>query len=220
MARIFVESWDKFCVCITPEELKDILGGLHLVKTSGPVPADYRQTPTSEYAAMYGELLARLCEPEPEPGNVARLDGFALVQTLPGGSYADVQEYRQCFRREETVIMELFSLKCWPVAGKTTLSTSFSHWQEPEAVVGIRFLCPKNLSCWQEDGTMELVSTADMDFWKEYQGLKKRIRAMTKPLRVTLEGREVRTAVRVSSAMGERLEELYFFRSNPVKIIR
>ena len=49
--------------------------------------------------------------------------------------------------------------------------------------------------------------------------LKKRIQAITKPLKVEMESREVRTKIRVSPAMKERLAAFYFFRNNSVKIV-
>ena len=55
-----IKSWDSFCFCVTPEELCRVLEGLHLVRYSGSVAENYRETPVGEYAALYEKLLEYL----------------------------------------------------------------------------------------------------------------------------------------------------------------
>lgn len=216
-----VKNWDDFLFCITPEELIQVLNDLHLVRYSGLVPEDYRETPVGDYAALYDSLQQYLrSDGQETPFRVVSLDCFNLVRELPDGEYTDIQTYREEVRREPRAMIGPFSLKCWPVAGKTTLSTSFNCWDDSLNVVGLKIMCPKTILYRQPDGYSDPVSSSDMNCWMEYQTLKKRIQAITKPLRAELEGREVRTKIRVSPQMLERLGEFCFFRNNPVDILK
>ena len=219
MVNYSVKSWDSFCFCVTPKELCRVLEGLHFVRYSGIVAENYRETPVGEYAARYEKLLEYLKTDCREQFRVVSLDCFDLLRELPNGEYADVQAYREAVRWEPRAMVGPFSLKCWPVAGRTTLSTAFNCWDDSANVVGLKISCPKTILYCQGDGYSEPVSTAEMDCWKEYQMLKKRVQAITKPLKVEVESREVRTKIRVSPAMKERLAAFYFFRNNSVKIV-
>ena len=216
-----VKNRDDFLFCITPEELVQVMNDLHLVRYSGIVPENYRETPVSDYAVLYGSLLEYLKTDGQEGAfRVVGLDCINLVRKLPDGEYTDIQAYREEVRREPRMMIGPFSLKCWPVAGKTTLSTSFNCWDDSLNVVGLKFMCPKTILYRQPDGYSEPVSTSDMNCWKEYQTLRKRVQAITKPLMAELEGRVVRTKIRVSPQMLERLGDFWFFRNHSVRILK
>ena len=50
--------------------------------------------------------------------------------------------------------------------------------------------------------------------------LRDRIKAITKPLRVCMEDREVRPRVRISQAALEDVENFWFFRNHPVRVVK
>ena len=86
--------------------------------------------------------------------------------------------------------------------------------------MGLELLYPKKIQYPADGDWTDLESTKALPSYQDFLLLKQRIHAITKPLRVMMQDREVRTRIRVSPAALEDLEKFPFFRNNPVRVIR
>ena len=92
--------------------------------------------------------------------------------------------------------------------------------QFPENIMGLELLYPK-LIAYRRDGVLgPLVSTKDLESYQDFLFLRDRIRKITKPLKLVIEGKEIRPKVRISPKALEDVESFWFVKNNDVRILR
>lgn len=230
MPKYLTAGWETVYFIVTPRELKTVLDGMHLLHIQSRVPADYRETPLEDYLEYYQDLYEKRVTGQPittvdlwlfhDIGVTAALDRHGYGETFA----IDGETYRMPAFDEPTPYISHFPMYCFDLDGKKpqltmTMIVPTKGWLE-ENTVGLELLYPKKIQYPADGDWTDLESTKALPSYQDFLLLKQRIHAITKPLRVMMQDREVRTRIRVSPAALEDLEKFPFFRNNPVRVIR
>lgn len=227
MRHFCQQSFEIFYFIITPEELGDVLEGMHLLVTSRRVSGDYRETPLEEYLESYRVIYRKLASGE----QVTRQD---LWNCMTMGVVRDLEKYGYlwaCVHRGEEFYTQDFEepcpfLECFPFHlgrmkdGRPMLVLNVLNTQFPENVMGLELVYPKQISYWQDGVLGPLVSTKELESYQDYLLLRDRIREITKPLKLVIAGKEIRPRVRISPRAMEDVESFWFMKTNDARIIR
>lgn len=230
MANYLTAGWETFYFIITPRELKTVLEGMHLLHIQSRVPAEYTETPMEEYLEYYQDLYEKRVTGRPiTPADLWLFHDIGVAGTLDRHGYGEPFEidggvYRKSDFDEPTAYISHFPMYCErfnPEKPKLCLTVidPTRGWYE-ENTVGLELVYPKKIQYPDGDDYTDLESTQELPSYQDFLTLKKRIQAITKPLRVMMLDREVRTRVRVSPAALEDLDKFPFFRNNPVRVIK
>lgn len=230
MSKYLTAGWEKFYFIVTPRELKTVLEGMHLLYMQSRVPADYTETPLDEYLEYYQDLYEkRVTGQTITTADMWLFHDIGVAGTLDRHGYSEPFEidgtvYRKSDFEEPTAYISHFPMYCErfnPEKPKLTLTVMVPTrgWYE-ENTVGLELFYPKKIQYPVDGDWTDLESTKDLVSYQDFLLLKKRIQSITKPLRVMMLDREVRTRVRVSPAALDDLDKFPFFRNNPVRVIK
>ena len=228
MAKYLTAGWETVYFIITPRELKTVLEGMHLLEVSSPVPVTYTETPHDEYLEYYQNLYEKRAAGQlVTTADMWEFHSIGVAGTLERHGYGtpferDGAVYRLHDFEEPCAAIGHFPMCCCgldgdkPVLSLTTIMP-MRGWYD-ENTVGLELFYPKKIRYPVGEDWTDLESTRDLASYQDFLLLKKRIQAITKPLRVMMLDREIRTRVRVSPMALEDLEKFSFFRNNPVTV--
>ena len=223
MGKYLIAGWEHYAFIVTPCELEAILQDMHLLIVTHHVPKGYRETPLSDFVADYSAIYEKLrTGKQVTSRDVWSYLEIGVASTLDKYAYGRLHTYRG-----EEYLSRDFEEPCAMIGrfpmhllrgkdGKTSLTITFGVDCFPEKMVGLELLVPKLIQFPTEEGYEPLHSTREMDAYRDFLLLRDRIKAITKPLRVRIEDREVRPRVRISEAALGDIGNFWFFRNNPV----
>lgn len=210
MAKWLVSGWTIYPFLVTPEEWARCLAGFHCVIHNAHVPQGYRESSREAYLDLCRKLFDLLAAGEKLvwKTHYPLLETQGLTTDLGRCRYGHPHQYQgEPWQRadfdEPCVSAAPFTLT--PLRdknGKTIVSTRISYSQYPENVLGWEISYPKKIQFW-DPGAGDygpLRSVEGLDAYQDFLLLKGRIQAITRPLALSVDGREVRTRVRISEA--------------------
>ena len=216
-----VSGWEFYSFIITPEEWERCLTGFHCVIGNAHVPLDYQETPIKEYLdichALYDRLAAgeRLVWEQDYP----LLCTQGLTTDLSRCGYGHVHDYQgELYKRADfdQPCVNVASFTLCPMTdreGKVNVSTRVSYSQHPENVVGWQLSYPKKI-CFkdQKTGAYGQASFAKtLTAYQDFLLLKDRIQELTRPMALYVNGKTLRTRVRISEAAKASASRFYVF---------
>ena len=221
MSDWLISGWDSCSFVITPEEWEHCLAGFHCVIGNAHVPLDYHETPLKEYLdichALYDRLMTgeRLVWKQDYPLLCVQYLTTDLSRCGYGHIHEDQGErYKHPDFAEPCVSAAPFTL--YPMTdreGKINVSTRVSYVQYPENVVGWQLSYPKKI-CFKDTKT----DTYGQDFptktlaaYQDFLLLKERIQKITRPMALNVNGKTLRTRVRISEAARNSASRFYVF---------
>jgi hypothetical protein len=205
---------------VTPEELRLLLKDFHHVVVSTGVPKNYIESDPNAFFLAYEKLYAKLKNGDKL---VWKNDYDIASFTIGITQHLDNCLYKATSKRsipdftEPCPWIDTFCFTPW----NGQLSTSFAIHQFPENVCGLCLCFPTKIeypiaNAKHAEG---IVFNSELDDYEVYETLLSNIKAMTKPLRVEINGKLHRTAVRISNAAKKDFSNFYFVTANDVKVI-
>lgn len=230
MAKYLTAGWETLYFIVTPRELNTVLEGMHLLDIASRVPAGYTETPLEDYLEYYQDLYEKRVTGQPIlPAELLLFHDIGVAGTPERHGYGepiaiDGGVYRLPAFEEPCAAISHFPLYCDGLGGDKprltmTVMVPAKGWYEENAV-GLMLYYPKKIQYPVDGEWTDLKSTEDLASCQDFLLLKKRIQSITRPLRVMMQDRQVRTRIRVSAAALEDLEKFPFFRNNPVRVIK
>lgn len=209
---------------ITPNELENLLQSYHLIITNAHVPADYIESPISEYIESYRQLYEMLINGEKLS---ADRDHRLLVQrsVVPDLTKCIHEKYHQYEGKEYKLIrfnephpyLAPFALGFYRNDDqKLCVSTRLSYIVYSENIMGIEMVFAKKIK-YRTDG--ELMPANELESYAEYTALKKSIMKITKPLCVLVDGEQKKTNVRISEEVKKHINNFYLFKNGNISAV-
>lgn len=200
MARYSENAWKKEYFLVTPQELAEIVDGLHAVITNTGVHADYEESSVSEYVEKYAALYRALSAGQQlvfeRDWDLLRLD-MGFTQFLQNCTYQKTNRRSVPDFAEPCVDLGPFPLYRFEKSGRFALDKGVWVGQFPQYTVGLELRMPRKITYFGGDQEKMMESFADFATWNLMLG---RIKSKTKLLKVLMDGRTVNTRIRVSEA--------------------
>ena len=217
----FVRSTKKFQFLITTDELRSVLNDVHFVVANTGVTKDYTESDPSVFLNKYEALYNRLAS-----GDKLIWDNdYAIVGFSTGITrYLENIQYTPSTRLsipnflEPCAYIEPFGFY---MMENGQLSTAFHIQQIAENIIGLCLSFPSKVEyeLSTEKHCMGIVTSDELDDNKTYEEIVERVKAMTKPLNMTIQNKKYRPAVRVSEQAKRDLINFYFCKSNGAEVI-
>lgn len=226
MRNYLVAGWERSQFIITPSELENCLTDFHLVIHNAHVPIDYVESSMQEYISRYRELFDLLTAGQKLiwKQHYPLLETRGLTTDLARCDYGRVHEYQGSMYKsadydEPCAVLAPFTLNILNDGnGKSSISTKVSYLQYPEYTVGLELSYPKKIQYQYDrtEGYEPLRSTKDLEAYHDFDLLKERIQKITGSFSFSLNGKKVRTRVRISGQALQSVYQFYFFRENNI----
>ena len=208
-----------FNFIITPEELKSVLAGLHLLEHSCHVPANYVETPVTEYISAYSNFYDKLTKGY-------ELGGEELINPLHMGicsdlsafEYGDEHEYDGAMFKNAVFSVPCVDIEPFPMCfirrkdGAEQLNLTCSALQFPQYTAGLRLKYPKRLRYLEKEQWGTPVNAENLPSHADFVLLRERIREITHPLILKRGEQTLKPKIYVSSAAENAIDKLYFLR--------
>ena len=227
MANYLTSGWENYAFIVTPPELDLLLADMHMLTINTHVPVGYIESSPAEYLSQYRDIYKKLSSGTQLLGNDFEGAGeIGLASTLEKYTYGKTHTYRGKSYLNPDFEEPCLHLQYFPLfllsdsKGKINLSTSCSCTQFPHYTTGLQLCFPKNIQYKQGDDYEPLRTTKTLDSYQDFELLRNRIRSITNPLRVAINGQERRPNIRISPAALTDVENFYFFQTNDVTVIR
>ena len=213
-------SWNKFLFIITPPELEAVFTGYHFVVQNTGVPKGYIESDPRQFFETYEALYQKLKNGE----KLIWKKDYAIADFHTGITrhienciYAPSSKQSIPVFREPCPLIETFCFLPW----KEQLSTSFSITQTPENICGLRMVFPSKIEYTSADGKHEkgIVEDSALDDYETFCTIIADIKNITKPLKLLMNNKSHRTAVRISPEAKRDLAGFYFITANNITII-
>jgi hypothetical protein len=97
------------------------------------------------------------------------------------------------------------------------LFSNYSYTQFPENIIGLEIEYPKQIYHYDNENkeTTKIGNFDEMDTYKNvYKIIVERIKKISKNLCFTIDGKEYKTAIRISKNIFEDVKEIYFIKNN------
>lgn len=224
MSDFYSQGYYMFHFLITPNELENLLQPYHLIITNAHVPADYIESPISEYIELYRQLYEMLISGEKlSTDRDHRL--FAQRSVVPDlamcrhehyHKYED-KEYKHIKFDEPHPYFSPFALVFYRDDNqKLCASTRWSYIVNSENIMGIEMNFAKKIKYIDDS---EFMHTSELESYSEYAALKKSIMKITKPLCVIMDGEQKKTSVRISEEVKKHINNFYFFKNGNITVV-
>lgn len=193
---------------------------MHHVVTSTGVKQDYVESDPSVFFSKYEELYLRLKRGEKLIWN----EHHPIATTSTGiTKHLEICKYKPSTKLSVPNFLEpcpYISCFCFDLFDGT-LRTNVSHWQFPENIVGLDLYVSTKIDYRQpsERHNVGIVRGEELADYATYQTILARIKAITKSLKLEIDGKLHRTSVRVSEEAKKDLAHFYFITQNNVKIL-
>ena len=212
-------GYSNFNFIITPEELKSVLAGLHLLEHSRNVPLNYVETSVTEYVTAFSNLYDKLIKGYElgseelinplcigicsdlsafEYGNEHEYDGAMFKTACFSMPCADVEPFSVCFLRRKD--------------GAEQLNLTGSALQFPQYTAGLHLTYPKRLRYLDKAQWEAPVNAENLPSYADFVLLTERIREITHPLILQRGEQTLKPKIYVSSAAENAIDKLYFLR--------
>lgn len=224
MGRFITEGNEHFYFIITPDELETVLQGVHLLQKSGRIPEGYQETPKEDYLELYRGLYQKLASGQLVTNeDVRNCRELGVVRSLEKYGYR-----RSHIHRGVTYVVEDFQEPCPSIitfpfylgrtrTGKNQLILNLLRTQFPENQVGLELFYPKRIYASAYDPA---IPAKDLEAYQDFLFLRDRISEITKPLRLNIEGKEVRPRVRISEKACNDVERFHFLEKNGIRVVK
>lgn len=223
MSKYLTAGWEKRNFIVTPEELEEVLKGMHFLVVNCHVPEGYRETPAGEYLADYARIYGALASGQQASypvfsaiGVSASLEkhGYGMPHGVQGNRY--LHQYFD----EPCAMLQYIPLYVYKKAdGSAQYTLSCSVTQFPQEILGLQLFFPKWIQYPCDGGYTQLASTKDLASYQSYLTVLQRIKSLTKPLRFVLDGREVRPNIRASVQARKDLANFWALRKYEIRVI-
>ena len=208
-------SFKNFYFILTPREMEKILEGYHLMSCTS-VPLEYTETPISEFIDAYSALHAKLSSGEKiiYSEDWRLFPSFKVTNDLSLCPYNEPHVYDGKKRKSPNFDLRVPGLERFALLiheGK--LCKNFINCDEN--TVGYSLYVPYKQRIYCEDDSYY---TEDIES-EIFEELRKRIMAITKPLKAEFYGKTVNTGIRISENAKKYARNYYFFDLYGVKIL-
>ena len=208
-------AFKNFYFILTPLEMEKILEGYHLMSCAS-VPLSYTETPISELTDAYSALYSKLSAGEKiiHADDWRLFPSFKVTNDLSLCPYNEPHIYDGKKRKSPNFDLRVPGLERFALLiheGK--LCKNFINCDEN--TVGYSLYVPYKQRVYREDDSYY---TEDIES-EIFEGLRKRIMAATKPLKVELYGKTLNTGIRISENAKKYAQNYYFFDLYCVKIL-
>ncbi len=210
----------KFHFIVTPDELQAILKDFHHVVVNTGVSESYVESDSNDFLLTYDALYKKLKNGEKLiSGNDYDIAHFSTGIT----AHLENCVYQPCNRRSVPNFKEpcpFIDTFCF-LSYKEQLSTAFYVGLYPENVCGLCLYFPTKIEYENdtEKHSAGVIDCTSLDDFETYETLVKRIKSITKPLKLDLGGKIRRTSVRISDEAKKDFCNFYFIASNDITII-
>lgn len=213
-------SRKRSCFIVTPNELRTVFEGFHLVEMSTGVEDDYVESDPEVFFSAYDSLYKKLKNGDKlvwkNDYDIAYFS-TGITDHLENCIYKPTIGLKVPNFNEPCPLVDTF---CFFLCNDQ-LTTSVCVFQFPENVCGLSLYFPLKVE-YELDSEKHLrgiVECVDLDDYITYETLNKRIRSITSPLKLDVGGRVRRTSVRVSDSAKKDLASFHFFTSNGISIL-
>ena len=226
MSKYLTAGWVKFHFIVTPEELETVLADMHALIVSRHVPKGYQETPLQEYIEDYRPFYARLASGQKIGSGEREISEIGVAKSLIKYPYGRDHlfcglPYQLTDFDEPCPIIGYFPLYLFTsTQKKLTLTISASVSQFPENTVGLELLFPKQIQYFNGEGYGPLQTVKDLESYQDYLSIQNRVNAITKPLRLIVDKKEIRPRVRISKNALEDFQNFWFVKENQIQIIK
>ncbi len=210
----------KFHFIVTPDELRVILKDFHHVIVTTGVRKNYIESNPNDFFFTYDAIYKKL-----KNGDKLVLKTDDDIAQFSTGITAHLENcmYQPSARlsvpnfAEPCPTIDTFCFLPW----KDQLSTSFSVTQFPENICGLCLSFPAKIEYENdtEKHSAGIVDCTNLDDFKTYETLVERIKSITKPLKLDMNGKLRRTSARISDKAKKDFCNFYFISSNNITII-
>lgn len=224
MSDYYSQGYYMFQFLITPNELENLLQPYHLIITNTHVPADYIESPVSDYIRLYRQLYEMLINGE-KLSAVRDRRLFAQRCVVSDLEKCRHEHYHKCKGKEYKRIIFYephphfapFALGFYRDDNKKLYaSTRWSYLVYAQNIMGIEMCFAKKIK-YLADG--EFMSASEIESYSEYTALKKSIMKITKPLCVTIDGEYKKTSVRISEKVKKHINNFYLFKNGNITAV-
>ena len=217
----FVRSTKKFQFLITPDELRSVLNDVHFAVANTGVTKDYTESDPSVFLNKYEALYNRLASGDKLIwDNDYAIVGFSTGITRFLGNIQYTPSTRLSIPNflEPCAYIEPFGFY---MMENGQLSTAFHIQQIAENIIGLCLSFPSKVEYEvpTEKHQIGIVTCDELDDNKTYEEFVERVKAMTKPLNLTMQNKKYRPAVRVSEQANRDLTNFYFCKNNGVELL-
>ena len=217
----FVRSTKKFQFLITPDELRNALNDVHFVIANTGVTKDYTESDPNIFLNKYETLYNRLSNGDKLIwDNDYAIIGFStgITRYLENIQYITSTRLSIPNPLEPCVYIEPFGFY---VMESGQLSTAFHIQQIAENTIGLCLSFPSKVEyeVFTDKHQVGIVTCDELEENKTYQEIVERVKAITKPLNMTIQNKKYRPNVRVSEQAQRDLENFYFCKSKGVELL-
>lgn len=215
-----IGGWNTCKFLVTPQELKEILRGFHLVEFCRRVPADYVETGIENFISDYEEFYHLLIS-----GHKFNFRRDNVITKLLMGVTNDLSKctYYASFQDKEDKLWYKTSDFIEPCVGinifvlyldeEQKLQSKFSFTQFPENIMGIQFEFPKKIYLKEEEGCEKKCN--ELDTYNEvYQVAVDKIKYLCRNLTITIGENVHRTKIKISTSALKDIRDGYFIKEN------
>ena len=225
MSKYLTTGWEKFYFIVTPAELEAVLTDMHLLIVTRHVPSGYQETPLQEYIADYQQFYRKMASGQKTDGK-REFHTIGATRSLENHPYGRLHmlrgvPYQLTDFDEPCPIIGYFPFYLYTsVQDKPTLTISCSTSQFPENTVGLELFFPKWIQYTQGEDYSPLQTTTELASYQDFLAIRDRIKAITKPLRISVMGKEIKPRVRISRSALEDLEHFWFLKEHKIQVIK
>jgi len=208
-------AFKNFNFILTPMEMENIFEEYHLMSCTS-VPVSYTETPIAELIDAYSALHSKLSAGEKliHSDDWRLYPSFKVTNDLSLCPYNEPHIYNEKKMKSPNFDLSVPSLEPFTLiihGGK--LCKGFAQCEEN--TVGYSLCFPYKRRVYREDGSYY---TEDIES-EIFEGLRKRIMGITKPLKVEFDGKTLNTGIRISENAKKYARNYYFFDHYGVKIL-
>jgi hypothetical protein len=205
---------------VTPEELRLLLHDYHHVVINTGVHKNYTESDPNDFFFKYESLYQKLKNGE----KLVWKNDYPIAEfTIGITRYLENCLYEPSNRLSSPNFLEpcpwihTFCFAFW----KDQLSTAFVIHQFTENVCGLCLNYPTKVDYLSGNSkhAQGITHSTDFDDFQTYEKLLFEIKKITNPLKLGIDGKIRRTAVRISNEAKKDIVNFYFFASNGITIL-
>lgn len=225
MSKYLTAGWIRFNFIVTPEELETVLADMHALIVSRHVLKGYQETPLQEYIEDYSRFYAKLASGQKIEAGERRISEIGMAKSIKKHPYGRDHLYRGHLYQstdfdEPCPIIGYFPFYLYTsTQNKLTLTISVSVSQFPENTVGLELFFPKQIQYFNGEDYGPLQTVKDLESYQDYLSIQKRVHAITKPLRLIVDKKEIHPRVRISKNALKDFRNFWFVKENQIQII-
>lgn len=212
--KYYPKGWHNYNFLVTPQELKDILRGVHIVEHCRRVPADYIESNFADFVRDYENFYRLLTSGERIDHIILNnlLKGFSnnLSKCVYGAPFQDSNDklwYKTMDFSEPCVGFNIFALY---LDEERKLQTKFSYINFPENIMGVQLQYPKKI--YSIEGNKEILCDELENYNDVYQVVVERIKQLCRNLTITIGENVHRTKIKISPTALKDIEGSHFIK--------